>query len=74
VIELKVRKFGNSLGVVLPKEVMGRLHTGGQRLFLIEAAYGDYRLTPYDPRFEKKVAKAEQIMARYGNTLHTLGR
>jgi len=61
VIELKVRKFGNSLGVVLPKEVMGRLHTGdGQRLFLIEAAYGDYRLTPYDPRFEKKVAKAEQ--------------
>jgi putative addiction module antidote len=74
VIELKVRKFGNSLGVVLPKEVMGRLHTGdGQRLFLIEAAYGDYRLTPYDPRFEKKVAKAEQIMARYRNTLHTLG-
>jgi putative transposon-encoded protein len=38
VIELKVRKFGNSLGVVLPKEVIGRLHTGG-RLFLIEAAY-----------------------------------
>jgi antitoxin component of MazEF toxin-antitoxin module len=33
VIELKVRKFGNSLGVVLPKEVIGRLHTGdGQRL------------------------------------------
>jgi antitoxin component of MazEF toxin-antitoxin module len=75
VIQLKVRKFGNSLGVVLPKEVIGRLHTGGgQRLFLIEAAYGDYRLTPYDPRFEKKVAKAEQIMARYRNTLHTLGR
>jgi antitoxin component of MazEF toxin-antitoxin module len=73
VIELKVRKFGNSLGVVLPKEVMGRLHTGGQRLFLIEAANGDYRLTPYDPRFEKKVAKAERIMARYRYTLHTLG-
>jgi len=24
-IELKVRKFGNSLGVVLPKEVINRL-------------------------------------------------
>ena len=73
-IELKVRKFGNSLGVVLPKEVIGRLHTGdGERLFLIEAAYGDYRLTPYDPRFEKKVAKAEQIMARYRYMLHKLG-
>jgi antitoxin component of MazEF toxin-antitoxin module len=27
VVELKVRKFGNSLGVVLPKEVINRLHT-----------------------------------------------
>jgi antitoxin component of MazEF toxin-antitoxin module len=74
VIELKVRKFGNSLGVVLPKEVIARLHTrNGLRLFLIEAPYGNYRLTPYGPRFEKKVAKAEQIMARYRYTLHTLG-
>ena len=47
VIELKVRKFGNSLGVVLPKEVVKRLHTGeGEPLFLIEAPDGGYRLTP----------------------------
>jgi len=26
-IELKVRKFGNSLGVDLPKDVINRLHT-----------------------------------------------
>jgi antitoxin component of MazEF toxin-antitoxin module len=37
-VELKVRKFGNSLGVVLPKEVINRLHTAdGEALFLIEA-------------------------------------
>ncbi len=37
-IELKVRKFGNSLGVVLPKEVINRLQAGeGELLFLIEA-------------------------------------
>ena len=66
-MKLKVRKFGHSLGVVLPKEVIARLHTGDRlRLFLIEA--------PFGPRFEKKVAKAEQIMARYRKTLHTLGR
>ena len=36
-LELKVRKIGNSLGVVLPKEVVSRLHAGdGDRLFLIE--------------------------------------
>ena len=72
-VELKVRKFGNSLGVVLPKEVIDRLRAGdGERLFLIEEAEGGYRLTPYDPAFEKKMKKAEQIMGRYRNTLHTL--
>jgi len=74
-VELKVRKFGNSLGVVLPKEVIHRLQTGdGQRLFLIEAAEGDYQLTPYDPAFEKKMKRADEIMARYRNTLHALSK
>ena len=74
-VELKVRKFGNSLGVVLPKEVIQRLQTGnGERLFLIEAAEGDYRLNPYDPAFEKKMKKADEIMGRYRNTLHALSK
>ncbi len=74
-IELKVRKFGNSLGVVLPKEVINRLHTkDGEPLFLIEAPDGTYRLTPYDPSFEEKMAKADDIISRYRNTLHTLAK
>jgi putative addiction module antidote len=74
-VELKVRKFGNSLGVVLPKEVINRLHTGdGERLFLIEASDGGFRLTPYDPAFEKKMAKADDIISRYRNTLHVLSK
>jgi putative addiction module antidote len=74
-VELKIRKFGNSLGVVLPKEVIHRLRAGdGERLFLIEVADGEYRLTPYDPTFDKKMAKAEQIMSRYRNTLHALSK
>src|ERR1700675_2558669 len=37
-VELKIRKFGNSLGVVLPKELIDRLQTSdGERLFLIES-------------------------------------
>ena len=74
-VELKVRKFGNSLGVVLPKEVINHLRTrDGERLFLIEAAEGGYRLTPYDPAFEKKMKKAEEIMSRYRNTLQALSK
>ncbi len=74
-VELKVRKFGNSLGVVLPKSVIDRLHTrDGEALFLIEAPDGSYRLTPYDPTFEKKMEKAEDIISRYRNTLHVLAQ
>ena len=74
-VELKVRKFGNSLGVVLPKEVVHRLRAGeGQKLFLVEASDGGYLMTPYDPSFEKKMAKAEDIIGRYRNALHVLAK
>jgi putative addiction module antidote len=74
-VELKVRKFGNSLGVVLPKEVINRLHTAdGEPLFLIEGPDGGYQLTPYDPGFQKKMAKADDIINRYRNTLHVLAK
>jgi putative addiction module antidote len=74
-IELKVRKIGNSLGVVLPKEVIKRLQTSeGEQLFLIETADGGYRLTPYDPAFEEKMTKAEDILSRYRNTLRVLAK
>ncbi|MBV8358487.1 MAG: AbrB family transcriptional regulator [Deltaproteobacteria bacterium] len=74
-VELKVRKFGNSLGVVLPKEVIIRLRTGdGERLFLIEAPDGTYQLTPYDPAFEQKMNQAEDIISRYRNTLRALAK
>jgi len=43
-------------------------------LFLVEAPEGGYRLTPYDPTFEKKMRKADEIMRRYRNTLHVLAK
>ena len=74
-LELKLRKIGNSLGVVLPKEAVNRLGAeDGDRLFLIEGPGGSYQLTPYDPAFEKKMKKAEDIISRYRNTLHALSK
>ena len=73
--ELKLRKIGNSLGVVLPKEAVSRLHAReGDRLFLIEGPNGAYQVTPYDPAFEAKMKKAEDIISRYRNTLHALAK
>jgi putative addiction module antidote len=74
-LELKVRKFGNSLGVVLPKEALQRLRAvEGQQLFLIETSSGTYELTPYDPEFADKMLKVEDIANRYRNTLHALSK
>ena len=74
-VALKVRKVGNSLGLVLPKEVVSRLRTGeGEEVFLIEGPNNTYRLTPFDPAFQKKMEKAEDIMSRYRNTLHVLSK
>jgi putative addiction module antidote len=74
-VELKVRKIGNSLGVVLPKEVIEELQSGdGKKLFLRRSPDGSYLLTPYDPLFEKKMIKAREIMDRYRNTLHALSK
>jgi len=72
-VAVKVRKVGNSLGVVLPREVISRLRTGeGQDLFLIEGPNNTYRITSVDPALEERMEKAEEIMARYRNTLHVL--
>ena len=74
-VELKVRRVGNSLGVVLPKEVITRLNTKeGAPLYLVEAPEGGYRLVPYDPDFEAKMARAEDIISRYRNTLRILAQ
>lgn len=74
-IKLKVRKFGNSLGIVLPKEVINRLHTkDGEPLFLIEAPNGGYQMTSSAPTTKEKLAKAEDIISRYDNTLRVLAK
>jgi putative addiction module antidote len=72
-VNLKIRKIGNSLGVVLPREVLAHLQVQeGDTLFLLKTSDGGYKLTPYDPEFEQKMAKAEDIMSRYRNALRKL--
>jgi putative addiction module antidote len=74
-VAVKVRKIGNSLGVVLPKEVLGHLRAmEGEDLFLLEGPNNSFRLTAFDPGFKEKMEKAEEIMARYRNTLHALAK
>ncbi len=74
-VELKVVKVGNSLGVRLPRPVLDRLHLeNGDTLILTEAPDGGFRLTPYDPEFERQMEIAEKGMRRYRNTLRALAK
>jgi putative addiction module antidote len=73
-VKLKARAVGNSVGFTLPREVTDRLkiHTG-DAVYLTEASDG-YRLTPYDPDFEKQMPAAESIMRRYKDALRQLAK
>ena len=72
--ELKLRKVGNSVGVVLPKEVLARLKTEeGDALFLTESADG-FRITAQDPDFPQLMKSAEKVMRKYRNTLRELAK
>ncbi len=72
---LKLINVGASIGVVIPEEMLTRLNVGdGDVLYAVETPDGGYRLTPCDPDFAGKMDKADEIMRRYRNTLHTLAK
>ena len=61
---LKLTKIGNSLGLILPKEVLARLKLAkGDAIFITEAPEG-YRMTPHNPAFEAQMKAARKIMKR----------
>jgi len=74
-VQLTVRKFGNSLGVILPLETARTLQVReGDKLFLTEAPGGAYRISPYDPNFAESMNVAEDFMGRFKNALRNLAK
>lgn len=74
-LELKVRKIGNSLGVVLPKESLARLKVKeGETLYFTETEDRGYRLTRYNENFSKQVLEAEKIMQQDKDLLRELSK
>jgi putative addiction module antidote len=71
---LKVTQIGNSLGVILPKDVAARLRLEkGDELVCIETP-GGIQLTPYDREFEQKMEAARRVAKRYRNALRELAK
>ena len=66
VLELKLCKIGNSVGLLLPKKVLARLNAGaGDTVYLTETADGGFQLVGADPSFEEKVKVGERLSRRY---------
>lgn len=74
-IELKLRKIGNSVGMVLPKEALRRLKVkDGDAVYLTESPGDGFRLTAGDPEFGHQMTAADDVIRRYRNTLKELAR
>jgi putative addiction module antidote len=73
-LELKLRKIGNSVGIILPKEALAHLKVGeGDTLVFSEAPDGA-RLTANNPEFAKSMAVFESLNRRYRNALRELAK
>ncbi len=71
---LKLTQIGNSVGVILPKEVLARLNLEkGDTLYLTTSPDG-MRITPHDPAFGEQMEAARAIMKRRRSVLHELAK
>jgi putative addiction module antidote len=74
VSESKSRKLGNSLGMIIPKEVAARLNVEeGSSLYFTDSPDG-VRLSAQNPTFAKKMKAAESLSRRYRNALRELAK
>lgn len=71
---LKLTQIGNSVGVILPKEVLTRLRLEkGDTVFVTDAANG-VLLSPYSEEFGQQMTAARRIMKKRRNALHELAK
>lgn len=71
---LKIKKIGNSAGVILPKELLARMRVvPGDTVYATESPDG-IRLTVADPEFERQMRMAEDIMRRDRDILRVLAQ
>jgi len=71
---LKLTQIGNSVGVILPKEVLARLKVEkGDTIYLTDSPDG-VRLTPHDPTFEAQMEAAREVMKRRRAVLRELAK
>ena len=71
---LKLTQIGNSVGVILPKEVLANLKLEkGESIFLTETPEG-YVVTPYDPALDEQMTAGREFMHEFRDSFHALAK
>jgi len=69
---LKVTTVGDSVGIILPREILERLRVQkGDSLYVVETKQG-IELTPYDPELAAQLDVAEKVMREDRDVLRKL--
>jgi putative addiction module antidote len=71
---IKLTQIGNSVGMILPKEVLARLKLEkGDTVYLTDTP-GGVAITPHDPSFEEQLDIGRQFMREYRDTFNALAK
>jgi len=70
---LRIKKIGNSVGLILPKELLARLKLSeGDQLYIVEQTERGIKLSPYDPKHAEAMDIARRSFRKYADTYKAL--
>ncbi|MFA6265296.1 MAG: AbrB/MazE/SpoVT family DNA-binding domain-containing protein [Pseudolabrys sp.] len=70
---LSIKKIGNSVGFILPKELLARLKLKeGDKFHIVEQTERGIKLSPYDPRHAEAMEIARRSFRKYADTYKAL--
>jgi putative addiction module antidote len=74
-VVLQIRKIGNSVGLILPKDLLARLKLKeGDALHVVEQTERGLKLSPYDPKHAKAMEIARRAFRTYADTFKALAK
>lgn len=72
---LQIKKIGNSVGLILPKELLARLKLSeGDKFHVVEQTERGIKLTPYDPKHAEAMDIARRSFRKYADTYRALAK
>jgi putative addiction module antidote len=72
--KIKVRRIGNSVGLILPKDVAEQLRVGENDTVHYVVDTNGLHVTPFDPDFDSAMEAFAQTRRKYRNALRALAK